>query len=71
MNPVYIPGRGIVSLDDGTANLARQLVYQVEMRRRAGATLDVEMTSRILYRLIDERAQMIAAAPSAALAATA
>ena len=63
MNPVYIPGRGIVSLEDGTANLARELVYQVEMRRRAGHTADAEMTTRVLYRLIDERATMIAPEP--------
>ncbi len=66
MNPVYIPGRGIVTLEDGTANLARELVYQVEIRRRAGHTADADMTSKVLYRLIDERASIIAPEPEAA-----
>ena len=63
MNPVYIPGRGIVTLEDGTANLARELVYQLETRRRAGHAADVAMTSKVLYRLIDERAEIIAPEP--------
>ena len=63
MNPVYIPGRGIVNLEDGTANLARELVYQMEVRRRAGHTGDAAMTGKVLYRLIDERATLIAPEP--------